>query len=182
MWLFYSARCGSTAWSQIFNALPNWTVISESFTHVYNMICTETDFDLKELSETSRYEEMVVSLIKMHLKLAPKGNNSLFKGTATDVHMIPTIRKRFPKHKILFGYRDVLPSARSYFQAFAADMEFLVYYFIDPWLKKVRYEDVQSCHGYCSQMDMTKTILWRPFAWQCRIQVSWNGMCYPGLV
>ena len=144
VWLFHSARCGSTAWSQIFNALPNWTVISESFTHVYNMICTETDFDLKELSETSRYEEMVVSLIKMHLKLAPKGNNLLFKGTATDVHKIPKICKRFPKHKILFGYRDVLPSARSYFQAFAADMEFLVDYCINPWLKKVRYDDVRA--------------------------------------
>lgn len=143
VWMFHTTRCGSTLWSQIFNALPNWTVFSETNVHYYIMTHTISDFDFKELTDTEQYEEMVVALIKMYLNLVPRTNNVFWKGMITDHNMIPVIRKRFPQHRILFCYRDVLPSGKSYYQAFANMelMKFSVFYLLNPWVTKGRDND-----------------------------------------
>ena len=148
VWMFHTTRCGSTVWSQIFNSLPDWTVFSEPDTHFYRMIYLESDFDYEKLTQTKQYEDMVVSSIQLYLNLAPKDNNIFWKATITDYHMIPIIQKRFPHHKILFSYRDVLPSGKSYFKAFAnLDlMRFVVYYVLNPWLPRGSDEDrIHAC-------------------------------------
>lgn len=115
VWLFHSARCGSTLWAQIFYTLPNWTVISETQVSLHSLIHDGTVNDVEAYSKSAEYENMVVAFIKSYLRLVPAGNSVFWKaqGVLTE-HMIPIINKRFPKHKIMFAYRDILPSAKSY--------------------------------------------------------------------
>lgn len=115
VWLFHSARCGSTLWAQIFYALPKWTVFSESQTVFCSAVHARTDKDFMAFTKTKMYEKIVVSYIRSFLLLVPQGNSVFWRahGGLTE-HMIPIINKNFPKHKILFAYRSALPSAKSY--------------------------------------------------------------------
>lgn len=118
VWFFHTIRCGSTLWSQIFDSLPNWTVISEAQAMYHSIVYTRTDIDIQTLSKTQEYEELVVAVVKFFLMLAPKGHSVFWKTVPLDEYMVGVIRKRFPSHKILFGYRNVLPCAMSYHKAF----------------------------------------------------------------
>lgn len=114
IWMFHTARCGSTLWSQIFYRLQNWTVFSESQTMFYSVVYARKVNDYMAFSKTKEYEELVVAYIKSYLRLVPKGNSVFWRAHAgLTEHMIPIIHKRFPKHKILFSYRDPLPTAKS---------------------------------------------------------------------
>ena len=118
VWLFHHLRCGSTLWGQIFNALPNWTVISENQTHLYNAVYASEESDIQCWSKTDDYEERVVAMMKLFCRLAPTGNKIFWKAEVTDHHFIPIIQKRFPKHKILFAYRDAIGAGKSFVKTF----------------------------------------------------------------
>ena len=131
VWMFHTIRCGSTVWSQIFNALPNWSVLSEPQTMFYNMMSVRTetnDLQLQQVFESSEYEEWLVAIIKMYLRLLPKENHVFWKehGAMTD-QIIPIIHRRFSHHKIMLAYRDVLPNAMSFYKAFGHLPRFLNY-------------------------------------------------------
>lgn len=136
VWMFHTGRCGSTLCSQIFNSLPNWTVISENEAHIYTI--SHSDCELTALSYTERYEKLVTAWVRLYLRLIPSGHSVFWKANIVDPHIIPVLRKRFPKHKILFSYRDVLTCGKSYFRAFGSinGMLFAVYYILNPWLKR----------------------------------------------
>ena len=115
VWFFHSTRCGSTAWAQVFNALPGWTVYSEpQIMHYTSVYGDHGCKSIQEFSQTPAFDRYVTLMIKYNLINMPKGNNVFWKGTVLDEYMIPIIAKRFPKHKILFGYRDILPNALSF--------------------------------------------------------------------
>ena len=143
VWMFHTGRCGSTVCSQIFNALPDWTVISENEAHIYTM--SHSNYDIQEFCKTEHYEQMVVAWIKMYLRLIPQGNSVFWKANIVDPHIIPILQRKFPKHRILFSYRDVLPCGMSYYKAFGGldGMLFAIYYILNPWLKHGR-EDKHS--------------------------------------
>ena len=71
--------------------------------------------DINAFSQTQQYEDIIVAFIKMFIHFTPKGNSILWRahGIVTD-QMVPIIQRRFPKHKILFSYRDALSCAKSY--------------------------------------------------------------------
>lgn len=118
VWFFHTIRCGSTLWGQIFDSLPQWTVISESQAMYHSVVYDCKEFDISAFSETQEYEDMVVATVKAYVSMAPKGNSIFWKTAQLDDHMLNVIRRRFPNHKILFGYRDVLPCALSFEKAF----------------------------------------------------------------
>lgn len=117
VWLFHTARCGSTLWAQIFQTVPGWTIISETQFFMYTL-CHAPSFkkvDIDAYAKTKEFEDIVVAYIKSYLRLVPKKNSVLWRALGVmSEHMIPVIQKRFPKHKIMLVYRDVLPSAKSY--------------------------------------------------------------------
>ena len=122
VWMFHTSRCGSTIWAQIFNALPNWTVISEDLTMSQSMTYSRHITNLSEFAKSKEFEEMVTAYIKLYLNIVPKGNSLLWRALGVSggtEFMVPIIRKRFPKHKLLFSYRDVLPTAKSFVRALA---------------------------------------------------------------
>lgn len=120
VWMFHSVRCGSTAWAQVFNSLPGWSVISDSQSlYVTISYCLDTA-DMSSFSRTAEYSRMAQAIIKMNLSKMPPGAHVLWKGTVHDDHMIPVIAKHFPEHRILFAYRNALPSGISFYKAFAS--------------------------------------------------------------
>lgn len=118
VWMFHTMRCGSTLWSQIFYSLPEWDVISESITLCYSVFHGRQECDLEQFSKTVCYENMVEAWIKMYIRRFPKGHKIFWKAFPMDHHIIPILNKHFPRHKILFSYRDALASGKSYYRAF----------------------------------------------------------------
>ena len=118
VWFFHTIRCGSTVWGQIFDSLPQWTVISESQALYHTVVYARKEVDISAFSKTKEYEDMVVAAIKSYVRMAPKGHSIFWKTAPVDDHMLEVIRRRFPCHKILFGYRNALPCALSFEKAF----------------------------------------------------------------
>lgn len=117
VWLFHTSRCGSTLWAQIFQTVPGWTIISETqvMSHSFCHASGFDELDIDSFAKTKQFEDMVVAYIKCYLRLVPAKNSVLWRALGVmSEHMIPIIKKRFPKHKIMMVYRDVLPSAKSY--------------------------------------------------------------------
>lgn len=115
VWFFHSTRCGSTAWAQVFHALPNWTVYSEPQCIYYTSLYSDHGFpSVQQFAESDLYSRYVTLMIKYSLATMPEHNNVFWKGTIMDENLIPVIAKQFPHHKILFGYRDILPNAVSF--------------------------------------------------------------------
>lgn len=118
VWLFHTIRCGSTVWSQIFDSLPGWTVLSETQTMFQSVITYQTNYNIQAVAETEDYEKMTLLMIKSYLMKMPKGKKIFWKTTILDDHMIPIIHKHFSSHKFIFAYRSAKACAASYQKAF----------------------------------------------------------------
>lgn len=116
VWLFHTDRSGSTAWTQMFNSLPDWTVYA-TLQGWYGYLINRKIKNIEDAVKSEKYESFVVALIKHHM-IKASGKSIVFKLLDFDMYMIPIISKHFPEHKMLFGYRDCLPSSKSYFKAF----------------------------------------------------------------
>ena len=114
VWMFHTTRCGSTLWSQIFNSLANWSIISESQALHNSLIFGQPEYDIEAFSKTKTFEDLVVANIKWHTLMVPEDNSIFWKMAILDYYMIPVIAKMFPNHKMLLAYRNVLPSAKSW--------------------------------------------------------------------
>lgn len=192
VWLFHTTRCGSTLWGQIFNSLPNWTTISESQTLYHSINYRRTDIsDLQTFAKTEEYEEMVVAWIKMQVSMIPKDQSIFWKSMTLDHHAVPIIQKRFPNQKIMFGYRDTLGSAKSYYKAFGSDpwINFSLKYFLNrkltilPPVGRVRGMWFMFSNGYdlsfCSQTMQTagtdpSVFEWFTMLWCCIVTMMRN--------
>lgn len=118
VWLSSTGRCGSTAWCQIFNSLPGWSVISESHVPFASLIRIFDNYrSIAEFSTTPHFEKMVKAIVTMSISKLPKGNRVLWKMTFGDAIMTKVISKVFPKHKILFAYRKPLEATESLYKS-----------------------------------------------------------------
>jgi len=115
VWMFHSVRCGSTAYSQVFNALPGWITMSEpqSLGSIFDTQGDQALFFVK----SAEFKTVAEAIVKCNLKNIPENNKGVFiKSSVFDEHLPPMIGKVFPHHKLLFAYRDVQPGAESFYK------------------------------------------------------------------
>ena len=117
VWMLHSTRCGSTAWIQIFASLPDWTAISEPqlFNNMYMNEFVEEG--IEEGCRTETFKDMVEAFYKIWFSQLDS-KNVFIKNASFDQYLIPAITERFPEHKLLYGYRNVLPSGFSHYNTF----------------------------------------------------------------
>lgn len=119
VWLFHTTRCGSTAWTQVFNSLPDWGTLAEPPLLQRFFEINVNNLYIPKFVKTQFYQDLVEAIIKVTLKNFPKSHRGIFWKTQTmDDQMVPVIRKIFPKHRLLLGTRDVAPSGKSFYHAF----------------------------------------------------------------
>ncbi|XP_067942489.1 uncharacterized protein [Watersipora subatra] len=119
VWLFHTTRCGSTAWVQAFNSIPGWVAFSAPQALVYSVVHGDHGYNSAEsFSKTEEYRRILIAIITMYLRQTPPGCSVLWKAIHLDEHMIYHLVKRFPQHKLLVAYRDVLPVVSSFQRAF----------------------------------------------------------------
>ena len=119
VWMFHTSRCGSTAWVQALHSLPGWTVFSEPHCMLYSIMYGDHGhYSAESFSKTQEYKQMVIAAIKMHVRHAPKDGSVFWKASLYDGFAIDVIREVFPRHKMLFAYRDTYPSITSYYKTF----------------------------------------------------------------
>lgn len=117
VWMFHTNRCGSTAYAQVFNALPDWTTISE-VQPLFAMF--ETHTNILEYMKSSEFESLTEAMVKFNLKSVPAmKQNVFFKASILEDHWVGCIRKKFPKHQFLFAYRNVKPAGKSFYNGIA---------------------------------------------------------------
>ena len=120
VWMFHTARCGSTLLCQMFYTLLDWTVFATSQTMVYSVLHAQSTTDMTTFSQSKFFEDLVVTHIKSHLRLVPEGNSIFWKTFPfLDEYMIPIIHKKFPKHKITFSYGNPFAAAKSFHNFFS---------------------------------------------------------------
>mgnify|MGYP001800723285 CR=1 FL=1 len=138
VWCFRIARSGSTLWCQMFYALPNWIVYSEPTALLCSVVRAHNILNVAEFTKTEEFETMVITTIKMHILMAPKHHSIFWKSSGgLDEYMIPVIKKHFPSHRLLFSYRDCLPSAMSYYNSFGHE----------PWLLHMMHHTNSETSG-----------------------------------
>ena len=117
VWLSHSARCGSTLWGQIFNALPDWGVVSESSFADHILIYERLTEDLIIYSESSELGRMAEAGFKFHGSRFRDDQSVLFKSSSLDSHILPHIHRYFTNMTVLHAYRNPLPSAKSWYNS-----------------------------------------------------------------
>lgn len=121
VWMFHTARCGSTAWVQVFNSLPQWTIFSELQTLQYTWLFNQQHHSsVESYSKSPEFRKHAIAFIKMYLHHVPAGHSVFWKTTTFDNYMIDIISEEFPSHNILVAYRDILPSIKSYHSTFGS--------------------------------------------------------------
>ncbi|XP_067948367.1 uncharacterized protein [Watersipora subatra] len=119
VWMFHTTRCGSTAWVQVFNSLPGWTVYSEPLAMMYSIAFGDHGYSSAEsFSKSPIFTRLAVSVIKLYIRQAPKGGSVFWKAMAYEEYLIETIANYFPHHKMLAAYRESFPSITSFYRTF----------------------------------------------------------------
>ncbi|XP_067942614.1 uncharacterized protein [Watersipora subatra] len=119
VWLFHTTRCGSTAWVQAFNSIPGWVAFSAPQALHYSIVHGDHGYSCAEsFSKTEEYRRILIATITVYLRQTPPGWSVLWKAIHLDEHMIGHLVRRFPQHKLLVAYRDVLPVVSSFQRAF----------------------------------------------------------------
>ncbi|XP_067949024.1 uncharacterized protein [Watersipora subatra] len=140
VWMFHTTRCGSTAWVQVFNSLPGWTVYSAPFPMRYTLTFGDHGYSSAEsFSKSPVFTRLAVSVIKLYIRQAPKGGSVFWKATIADEYLIETIASYFPHHKMLAAYRESFPSITSFYRTFNNDD--YNRYFCEIWLNHDPYDD-----------------------------------------
>ena len=122
VWLSHSARCGSTLWGQIFNALPDWGVVSESSFADHILIYERPTEDLIAYSKSSEFGRIAVAGFKFHVSRFRDDQSVLFKTSSLDSHILPHIHLYFTNMTVLHAYRNALPSAKCWYNSSLSSM------------------------------------------------------------
>ena len=115
--MLHSTRCGSTAWAQIFANLPDWTVISEPHPFHDMFMNDFVEEGIEEGCRTDTFKDIVEACYKIWFSQLDS-KHVFIKTTPFDQYLVPAIAKRFPEHKLLYAYRNVLPSGVSHYNTF----------------------------------------------------------------
>ncbi|XP_067948939.1 uncharacterized protein [Watersipora subatra] len=157
VWMFNTTRCGSTAWVQVFNSLPGWTVYSEPLPMMYSIPFGDHGYSSAEsFSKSPIFTQFAVSIIKLYIRQAPKGGSVFWKATIYEEYLIETIANYFPHHKMLAAYRESFPSITSFFRTFNNDgyIHYLCEIFLnhDPYDDKFWF-DMSNINGWTNGYD-----------------------------
>ena len=117
VWLSHSARCGSTLWGQIFNALPGWNVVSESLFFTHSLLYERPFGDVVTYSKTKQFAQLVVAGFKFHVSRFPDDHGVLFKMSTHDCHLLSPVHKYFKNMVVLHAYRNALDSSKSWYNS-----------------------------------------------------------------
>lgn len=123
IWMSHSVRCGSTLWGQIFNSLPDWGVVSESMFAVHTLLHERSFGDLATYGASAEFGELVMAGFKFHISRFTNGQSVLFKVALLDHYVLPHIYRYFTDITVFHAYRNVLPSARSWYNSIIAKEE-----------------------------------------------------------
>ena len=115
VWCHYSLRCGSTVWCQMFNDLPGWSVISESGYMNYNLLERDPSENFAAYTNSDEFSKMAVNGFKFNVSRFPKEHSLFVKTQVLDINMLLHISKHFDRLTVVHTYRDVLPSAKSWY-------------------------------------------------------------------
>ncbi|KAF6019417.1 hypothetical protein EB796_022264 [Bugula neritina] len=118
IWIYHTARCGSTAMSQVFNSLPDVVSISEpNCLFSLDMAFKEKYFKEKKGSwiTSDEYQQIYKNAVRLLVKPYKRDANvfavrSHGYATKADLHLIP---KLFPQFIGIFMYRNVKEQAIS---------------------------------------------------------------------
>lgn len=120
VWMIQHLRCGSTAWAQVFSSLPNWRVLSEPQHVLWPLMSEHEGMDIEHFADTSNtFKDVAEASYRIFFHHLASCSNVMIKCTVFDQYLLPMITERFPEHKILYAYRNVLPSATSFSKFFS---------------------------------------------------------------
>ena len=120
VWLFHSARCGSTVWAQVFNELPNWGVVSECNFLLHSLMYENNSEPINNFLHSETFARATLAGFKFNVSRFPESYSIFVKGaTFQDLSLLHPVAKYFKNLKLLFSYRNCLPSTESWSQAFA---------------------------------------------------------------
>ena len=115
VWLSHSARCGSTLWSQIFNALPGWGVVCENLFLTHTLLHERPFGDVVTFSKSEELAKLAVAGFKFHISRFEDNQSVLFKMSNQDPHLLMPAYQYFKNMTVLHAYRNALPSAKSWY-------------------------------------------------------------------
>lgn len=122
IWLHSTGRCGSTAMSQVFEAIPNCTTVSEPmcmFTYRNEGGVVYNTKKYRQLLNSETYENVVKATARMMAKPNEHNPDILFikNFTLSGVIEVPLLEQMFPNDSHLFLYRDCLDTVQSYLKS-----------------------------------------------------------------
>ena len=151
VYLHHSYRCGSTLFSQMFQDLPGWKVVSEN-QYLLAMLTREVG-DVASFSQTDLYKKLVVSGIKYHVSQFGDDTSVFIKSTLYDQYAVRVIPDNLPQVEIVYAYREPLTSAKSWYHAFYMAASVLEYYFDrlsrDSFDQNPKSSDFRNIFGLC---------------------------------
>jgi len=122
IWLHSTGRCGSTAMSQVFEAIPNCTTVSEPmciFTYRNDAAAKNNTKKFRQVLNSQLYKNIIRSATRMMAKPNEHNPDILFikNFTLSGVHEVPELEAMFPDQIHLFLYRDCLDTVQSYMKS-----------------------------------------------------------------
>ena len=122
IWLHSTGRCGSTAMSQVFEAIPNCTTLSEPMCLFVARNEAAARYSTKQYRKwlnSKRYNNMCQAAVRLMAKPNEHNPDILFikNFTLSGLMEVEGIEKCFPTHINLFLYRDCLETVQSYLRS-----------------------------------------------------------------
>ena len=122
IWLHSTGRCGSTAMSQVFEAIPNCTTVSEPmciFTYRNDAAAKNNTKKFRLVLKSDLYKNILRATTRMMAKPNEHNPDILFikNFTLSGVHEVPELERLFPEQIHLFLYRDCLNTVQSYLKS-----------------------------------------------------------------
>ena len=117
VWMNHHGRCGSTVWSQIFNDLPEWGVVSETHYLINTMIFDFRERDIHVLVSSPDFIRMAVAGFKYYVGTFPSNYSVFIKTNLHESWLLQSIPQEFPNIELLYMYRNVAAAAQSWYSA-----------------------------------------------------------------
>ena len=122
VWMTHVSRCGSTVWSQIFNDLPRWGVISEPHFLVSTLSHDFPHLNMETMTSSQEVVKMAVAGFKYQVSVFPFDWSVFMKTNFQDSLLISCMTKVFPNMKLVHCYRNVLGVAKSWYDVSNEDI------------------------------------------------------------
>ena len=115
VWMTHVGRCGSTVWSQIFNELPRWGVISEPHFFLHTLTHDFSHLNMETMSSSEEVSKMAVAGFKYQVGVFPPDWSVFMKTNMQDSLIMSCLDNSFPKMKVVHCYRNTLGVCKSWY-------------------------------------------------------------------